>query len=221
MILFAADNHYGMHPGRVLHEQIADRYQIEFHEDDWSCLEQPDLAERYELLMLNMIADTCGVAPPPRSASGPVRAYLESGKPVLLLHGASAAFWQWDWWRPLVGFRWVRGEDPDGVATSTHPTREYALQRAKVRHPLAAALREIELPADEIYIDLEQTCPTLTLLETQTDEGTFPQCYETRTPWGGRLMGYLPGHAPEVVRHPDMVANCCTLIDNLLPGERG
>ena len=38
--------------------------------------------------------------------------------PLLLLHGSSAAFWHWDWWRRIVGYRWVRGNDPDGIPAS-------------------------------------------------------------------------------------------------------
>jgi len=163
--------------------------------------------------MLNLIADTCDV-PPPRSEAEPhVRAYVEAGGGFLLLHGASAAFWHWDWWRPLVGFRWVRSDDPDGVEKSTHPKRPFGVEAAKSRHPLGGQLQPVNLPEDEIYINLEQTCPALTLMTTTTDEGTFPQYYVCDTPYGGTVLGYIPGHKPEVVRNPKMVANCRTLMD--------
>jgi len=34
MILFAADNHYDTHAGRVLYDEIKDAYDLEFHEDE-------------------------------------------------------------------------------------------------------------------------------------------------------------------------------------------
>jgi hypothetical protein len=215
MILFAADNHYGAHPGRVLFEQLDSDYPIEFYEDDWACFEQ-DLVARYDLMMLNMIADTCDVPPPAPAAEARVKAYVEAGKPILLLHGASAAFWSWDWWRPLVGYRWVRPLDPDGLASSHHPKRPYMACVSKTRHPLCQQLQDVEMPLDEIYINLEQTAPVITLMQTTTDEGTFPMCYETLTSFGGRMLAYIPGHRPEVVAQAGNMSNCRVLIDALL-----
>ena len=216
MILFAADNHYGMHCGRVLYDCIEPAYDIRFEEDDWSCFCEDDLRDRYELLILNLISGSCDVPMPQEEAEAPVREYLESGGSLLLVHGGSAAFWQWDWWRPVVGFRWVRGDDADGFEPSTHPTEPYKVEIAKSRHPLCRKLREVDMLADEIYTGLEQTCPTVTLMQTTIETGTFPMCYEAATPWGGRVLGYLPGHAPEVVRHEGNVANCRVLLDDLL-----
>lgn len=216
MILFAADNHYGQHPGRVLHDMLKDAYEIDFYEDDWRCFDNPDLAGTYDLVILNLISGSCDVPAPADTASAMLQRYVLAGKPLLLLHGASAAFWQWDWWRPLTGLRWVRGNDPDGFASSAHPVRPYQLRRCKTRHPLAERLAEADLPEDEIYIHMEQTCPIMTLLETATDEGVFPQCYEAYAGVPGRILGYIPGHCPDVVGGAPGVANCRVLIDNLL-----
>ncbi|MBT3376108.1 MAG: hypothetical protein HN742_24700 [Lentisphaerae bacterium] len=217
MILFAADNHYGKHCGRVLNSQIKDRYSIEFHEDDWSCFETGGLIETYDLIILNLIAGACDIPPPSEQGEANVKAYLEAGGSMLLLHGASAAFWSCDWWRAIVGHRWVRGNDPDGFDASTHPRRPYRLDVAKCRHPLCTKLTSIDLPEDEIYINLEQTASTTVLMTTTTDEGTFVQAYETFTPWGGRILAYIPGHEKEVVGNEVMVGNCTVLIDDLLP----
>jgi len=221
MILFAADRHYDQHCGRVLHQHLAPHYPLmSFHEDDWRCFLDPALPQRCKLLILHFISGACNIPAPDAAAEPLVRATLERGCPVLLLHSGSAAFWQWDWWRPIVGHRWVRPNDPDGFAHSTHPVRPFRLEVAKTRHPLARQLRAIDLPEDEIYTDLEQTCPTTTLLTTTIAEGTFPQAYLATTPWGGQLAAYLPGHRPHVVAHPDMVTNVRTLIDHLLAGAR-
>jgi hypothetical protein len=215
VILFAADQHYGKHPGRNIHECLKDDYEIDFHEDDWTCFAQP-FADRYDLLALNLISSTCDIPPPAPECEPNVRAYVESGKPMLLLHGASAAFWQWDWWRPLVGFRWVRGEDPDGFDASSHPVRPYKVKVAKARHPLCSKLHDMFLPEDEIYTCLEETCPTWTIMETTTDEGTFPMCYECITPHGGKVIGFLPGHGKEICQDPQVIDSIRILINYLL-----
>ena len=215
-ILFAADNHYNTHAGKVLHECIRSSYNITFTEDDWACFNEDDLSARYSIVMLNLISGSCGVPMPDHAAEGHMQAYLRSGGGLFLLHGASAAFWQWDWWRALVGYRWVREDDPDGFTPSIHPIRPYTVRVAKSRHPLCQLLQEVAIPEDELYVELEQTCPTATLMETTTDEGTFPMCYETITPWGGRIVVYIPGHTADVIRLPGNVANCRTIIDYLL-----
>jgi hypothetical protein len=215
MITFVADNHYNAHPGAAIYDCIKGDYPISFHEDDWSCFSKPDFAEACDLLILNMIGDTCGIDHPGPEAELALKAYLEQGKDLLLLHGSSAAFWQWDWWRKMVGYRWVRPNDPDGIVASTHPKRPYKVEVSKTRHPLCAALKPMDLPCDEIYIELEQVGPTLTLMHTTTDEGTFPQCYECLTPFSGTILGFIPGHAPDATRHPDLIHNVKTLINYL------
>ena len=74
----------------------------------------------------------------------------------------------------------------------------------------------LDLPADEIYTDLEEVSPTMTLMETRIPEGTFPQCCEARTPWGGRVLSFLPGHIPEVTGSSDLLADIEILIEDLL-----
>ncbi|OGV56848.1 MAG: hypothetical protein A2X45_04560 [Lentisphaerae bacterium GWF2_50_93] len=208
MIIFTADDHYGAHPGKTIYEGIKSDFPgMVFAENDFSVLSDAELMGKCDLLILNMIAGTCNLEPPAGKAESNVKAYCERGGNMLLLHGSSAAFWHWDWWRKIVGYRWVRGNDPDGVPASTHPKRPYKVVRSKSRHPLCAKLAEMDLPEDEIYINLEQVCPSIDIMETRTDEGTFVQCYETLTPWGGRIIGFIPGHRKEVTSRKDYLDN--------------
>jgi hypothetical protein len=216
MITFLADDHYDAHPGAVLNEALTGRFPIVFAENDLSALEAPGFAEKCELLILNVIGETCNQPAPSAAAERAVRAYVEARKPLLLLHGSSAAFWEWAWWRTLVGLRWVRGGDPDGVPASTHPVRPYKVEVSKCRHPLCKVLKPMDLPKDEIYTRLEQVGPVTVLMETTTDEGTFPQVWENVTPWGGRVIGFLPGHGQDAVRNPALVENAAALIQYLL-----
>jgi len=212
MIAFYADNHYQSRPGYNLNQRLGLEEEIRFAEDDLSSLPETIAREDCRLLILNLISDTPGMVHPGPEVGIPLKAYIEGGRPVLLLHGASAAFHQWDWWRRLVGFRWVRGNDPDGFAASTHPVRPYSVKVAKTRHPLASQLKPFNLPTDEIYINLEQTCPAVTLMETTVEEGTFPQAYITETPYGGQIAAFIPGHAAHAFDSPELVGNVRTLI---------
>jgi hypothetical protein len=216
MITFLADDHYQAHPGAVLCEALRGRFPISFAENDLSPLEAADFAQACELLILNVIGATCGQPAPSAAAERAVRAYVEAGKPLLLLHGSSAAFWEWDWWRTLVGLRWVRSGDPDGGEPSTHPGRPYRVDVSKCRHPLCRAMRPMDLGEDEIYTRLEQVAPVTVLMETTTLEGTFAQCWENATPWNGRVIGFLPGHRKEIVQNPALVENVARLIEALL-----
>ncbi len=221
MIAFFADNHFKARPGYELHQRLKDRYGIAFHEDESGPLPEALADTRCELLMLNWISDTSGNAHPGAETEAAVKAWVEAGKPLLLLHGASAAFHAWDWWRAMVGLRWVRGGDPDGFAPSTHPVRPYSVRVSKTRHPLSKQLRDFDLPKDEIYINLEQTCPVSVLMETTTDEGTYPQAYICATPWGGTVGGFIPGHAPHAFENTVLVGNVAAMIDYLVSAEAG
>ncbi len=221
MIYFFADDHYDAHPGRVIFEHLPEELKSKtaFYENEWDVLEHGDWDRDCELMILNMIGATCGQPHPGAEAEKRVRRYLERGGSALLLHGSSAAFWMWDWWRPLVGERWVRPNDPDGTPASTHPKKPCFVKRSVTRHALARKLREMDLPEDEIYTNLENTCPCMRLMETHIEEGTFVQCCEALTPWGGKLVSFIPGHYPPVTSHPDMIANVATIVNYLL--EKG
>jgi len=217
MIYFFSDNHYDAHPGKVLYEELPGELKdrICFFEDQWDELEDGRWEKECSLLILNLIGETCDQPHAGDGAEKALRAYLESGRPMLLLHGSSAAFWKWPWWRPLAGLRWVRPGDPDGVETSTHPHSPCIIDVAKTRHPLASRLKAISLPDDEVYINLEQTCPVSVLMTTHIEQGTFPQCCEAISPWSGKIISFIPGHKPECVRTPELVYNIVTIIHYL------
>ena len=218
MIYFFADDHYQSFPGRNIFENLPERLKkrITFSENDWAILETGKLPEDCELLVLNMIGTTCGLPHPDENAEKAVRSWCEKGGNILLLHGSSAAFWQWQWWRKIVGFRWVRPGDPDNVVSSTHPVEPYSLRVKKVRHPLASKLVNCDLPKDEIYTELEQVSPAMILMDTAIEQGVYPQCVETVNPWGGKMVSFLPGHAPEVTSSEPVIANITAIIDYLL-----
>ena len=218
MIYFFSDDHYGKHCGRQLLDRLPEQLKakISFFENDWQILESGSWVADCELLILNMIGSTCGQPHPGAGAEKAVKAYLMSKKPVLLLHGSSAAFWEWQWWRNNSVLRWVRPNDPDGIEKSTHPVRDYTVKVSKCRHALTEKLKEFTLPNDEIYINCEQMSPMVTLMETNTAEGTYPQCVEGINEFGGKMVIFLPGHAETSFENQDFTAVNTTLIEYLL-----
>lgn len=214
-LLFLADDHYQQYCAQHLMPAF-EGHQVIYALNDWSPLADPQLCQEQELLVLHMIAGTCGNPLPDERHEAQLRRWIEDARPLLLLHGSSAAFWHWPWWQDLVGWRWVRPNDPSGLPASTHPVRPYRLQRAKGRHPLIAQLQDIDLPSDEIYIELEQTCPSWILLETCTDEGTFPMAHCHQCASGSLFASFLPGHAPAVTQDPRIHRSIRCIADWLL-----
>ncbi|MBE6366891.1 MAG: hypothetical protein E7052_03140 [Lentisphaerae bacterium] len=217
MIYFFADDHFGKHCGKNIFGSLPQmlQNQITFYENQFDILENSNWPDDCELLILNMIGNTCNQNHPGPAAEIRLKNYLMQGRNMLLLHGSSAAFWQWDWWRQLPGFRWVRPGDPDNVPNSVHPVKPYNVRICKVRHPLICDLQAMELPADEIYTELEQVAPAMILMDTFISEGVYAQCWETITPWGGKLLNFLPGHCPEVTTSPALINNITAMINYL------
>ncbi len=218
MICFFADSHFDKHCGLKLYEQFPAELAARtiFTENQWDILESGEWERDCELLILNMIATTCGQPHAGAGAEAAVKRYVERGGNILMLHGSSAAFWQWQWWRDICGFRWVRPNDPDNVERSIHPVRTFTTTVAKSRHVLSGKLKDFTLENDEIYIKCEQMLPMTVLMETHTDEGIYPQCVECITPCGGTEVIFLPGHREESFSNADFIADNFILIDYLL-----
>ena len=218
MILFAADNHYKTRPGYCAYEIIkTDFPDMVFQEDDWNIFTKFDLARDCRLLILNMIASTCGNPLPDEEACRAVRKYCETGKNLLLLHGGSAAFWHCDWFRNNCGLRWVRPNDPDGIQSSFHPVEPYSIYCCKTRHPLIEKLQPMNFDtADEIYSKMEQVNPLWILMQTDISIGSQPMLTESLNQWGGKVINFVPGHQVHVTQHKDYISNLRTLIHYLL-----
>ena len=218
MIYFFADDHYGVHPGKNIYENLPEdlKKRITFVENDWSLLQSGEWLKDCELLILNMIGTTCNLPHPDSNAEKAVKTWCEKGGNALLLHGSSAAFWQWDWWRQIVGCRWVRPNDPDGVANSTHPVKPYSLRVCKSRHPLSSKLVPFDLDTDEIYTELENVSPVMVLMDTFIEEGVFVQCLESITPWSGKFVSFIPGHNVHAATNENLLKNVTEIIEYLL-----
>lgn len=217
MIYFFADDHYGTHAGRCLYGQLPTelRDRTVFTENEWDLLESGRWVDDCELLILHCIAGTCGQPLPSSGAETAIKSYLAHGGNVLLLHGSSAAFWHWAWWRCIVGLRWVRPNDPDGVMPSSHPHSPCRVVPVPSEHPLSKVLKPFDLEDDEVYIDLQEVSPVTVLMTTQIAGKTYPQCFETVTADGSRIVSFLPGHQETNVRNPTLSADVALLVREL------
>lgn len=215
-ILFLADNHYGTYCGRAVYTALQADYDGDLLEDDYGDKLADLDYSAYGMLVTWAIGDTPGAPHAPATAAAPLRAWLSQGVPMVLLHGGSASFWQWDWWRELVGYRWVRKSDADGFSPSVHPIVPYELLPVKGRHPLCPRLEAFAVPQDELYIELEETRPVQRLLEATHAGRSYAQAWATSNPWGGTVLGYLPGHDPAVAASGPNLANIRTLLDYAL-----
>ncbi len=217
MLYFFADDHYETHAGRCLHEQLPAelRAHTVFTENDWAVLEGGGWDADCELLILHCIGGTCGQPLPAGGAELAVKRYLARGGNILLLHGSSAAFWHWSWWRRIVGLRWVRPNDPDGVTPSTHPHAPCRVVPVPSDHPLSRRLKPFGLVEDEVYINLQKVTPVTVLMTTEVAGKTYPQCFETRLESGSRVLSFLPGHLEVNVRNPILAEDVALLVQEL------
>ena len=78
MIYFFADDHYNVHPGKVIFEHLPDdrKSGIRFFENDWTVLESASWLNDCELLILNLIGTTCNLPHPGPGAEKAVRKLL-------------------------------------------------------------------------------------------------------------------------------------------------
>jgi hypothetical protein len=216
MIYFFADNHYDARPGFHLYEKIKNDYNINFFEDDISALADKNFPKECDLLMLNLICGTGKLGIPGKEIEKLLKEYCKSGKPIFLIHAGSAAFWRWDWWRKLVGLRWVRENDPDGVPPSVHPVKDFKVTTASGKHELLKGLKGFELKNDEIYTKLQQAQPVEVLLETTIEEGAFPMACVSKNEWNGTMLGFLPGHRRESFENTELIYDVNAMINYAL-----
>lgn len=201
LILFA-DRHYDSFPGRTHAALLRPLCDLTYIEEDYPALLAALARQPEAILAVNSIAATPGNLTVPDEVEAPLLTHLTGGAPLWVLHSGSAAFWPWAWWRQLMPLRWVRNGDPDDAPVSTHPVVPLRLTPTDFARKQLPALAEVQLPTDENYIQLAEQRPFETWLITTYDGVIYPQAYSAKTPWGGSLHGFIPGHKAESLAHP-------------------
>ncbi len=220
LVLFA-DRHYDAFPGRTQAALLRPLCDLTYIEEDYPALITALEARPRAIFAVNAIAGTPGNLTLPPELESPLHARLAAGAPLWVLHGGSAAFWPWVWWRRLMPLRWVRNGDPDGVPASTHPVVPLRLTPTTFARERLPGLAEVALPTDENYIKLAEHYPFETWLTTSHEGVVYPQAYSAVTPWGGALHGFIPGHTPDALAHPDYAKTFTTLATYWLKAQTG
>lgn len=215
-LIFLTDNHAN-NAARSLGDSLKDDYSIDIFESDWSTV--PADITGYDILLVSIIAGCDGNAQPGEELAQTVKHYLDAAKPLLILHGGSAAFPNHPWWRQLVGYRWVRKNDPAGQPASVHPIRRLEARLCDVAHPLASKLKPFTVETEEIYTQLEKTAPSVILMDCECDGRTWPQVYISKSQDGGRVAGFIPGHHASTLLMPSVQHNIRALVNYCVNGE--
>jgi hypothetical protein len=103
-----------------------------------------DVRKEYDVLVLyNMEQEI------PDIARKHLQEFVESGKGVLVMHHAICSFNGWDWYRDLVGGRYLV-KPQDGMPASTYKHDIDLVVKPVAKHPVIAGLPEFHL-VDEGY----------------------------------------------------------------------
>ena len=200
VIIFFADRHFGSFVGKVQAEILSEFSRVVYIEEDYGLLVEA-LGEHPEsILAVNAITATPGNETLPAEAEAPIKAHLERGNDLWVLHGASAAFWPWKWWRDLMKIRWVRNNDPDGAEPSWHPVEPYLLSVTEQGAVAVQSLENLKVPKDELYVALAEEPGAEVWMTASYDGHAWPQVYTFPSAWNSNVRGWIPGHDPEVMK---------------------
>ena len=128
--------------------------------------------------------------------------YVQSGLPILTVHGAICSFDDWPRFGELVGFTWTHG------VTSHSPLGDYTVEIVRSGHPIVADLDDFTIH-DELYYDVGIT-PGLDVqvhAEAPWEGKRLPMIFTAR---GGRMAGACKtaflanGHDKQTYRCPAM-----------------
>ncbi len=129
-----------------------------------------------------------------------LRAFLEGGGGLVVLHHALADNWQWKWWyEEVVGNRYLMGQDGD--TPRSKPKEPVTLEvRPVVKHPILEGVGTIKV-VDEGYKGMWHS-PESTDLMT-TDNPDNDKVVVWIGPWRkSRVVGIQLGHGPGAHNDP-------------------
>lgn len=154
-----------------------------------------DLRKFVDVLVLYNLADTEG-----ESERKNLRAFLESGRGMVVLHHAIADNWQWKWWyEEVVGGRFLMDQD-GAMRRSTARNNEVMAVRPVAKHPVLEGVGAMRLD-DETYKGMWISPRSRVLLET--DNPTSDKAVAWISPYDkSRVVVIQLGHGPKTHRDP-------------------
>jgi type 1 glutamine amidotransferase len=164
------------------------------HEATSEAAYRRDLRSRYDVLVLYDLPKTLSA-----EARANLQAFAESGKGIVVLHHALCGNNDWEWYRELVGARYLI-EPQGGRPVSTYSHDETIPVAMTQPHPITrgVALREIH---DETYKGMWFS-PDITVLLTTTHALADPPLAWISPYAKSRVVAIQLGHGREAHSHP-------------------
>jgi predicted dehydrogenase len=131
--------------------------------------------------------------------------WVKDGKPLALLHAALGAYPKWEMYTQWAGRVWT--------GRSSHPYEPSVLKSTEA-DPLSLSWSEAWLPADEVYIDLEDTAPVNEALVVTIATGQHPAAWTSVA--HSNVGAWMPGHRRDAWRVPALQQGLTALLLKLL-----
>jgi type 1 glutamine amidotransferase len=158
----------------------------------------PDMAERYDVLVLHDMHETIGEA-----ARENLRAFVESGKGVVSTHHAIVDYTSWPWWHEeVIGGKYFTAAKGPHPASAYKDDVEMVARPAKgmTGHPVIRGLGPLPV-VDEAYRGMWHSPRITVLMETAHPLNDRPVVYIGPHP-KARAVYIQYGHNDSTIRHP-------------------
>lgn len=153
-----------------------------------------DLRDRYDVLVLHDMPKTLS-----DTGRQHLRAFVEAGKGLVVVHHAIVSYPDWDWYRDLIGGRYL--EQPrDGHPASSYRHDEQMRIAIARPHPVTAGLAPFSV-LDETYRGMWLAPTNTVLLTTDNPTGDPAVAWVSAYP-RSRVVTIQLGHGSETHRDP-------------------
>jgi len=188
------------------------RFEVSVNEDP-ACLAQS--LDKYDVIVLHFM--NWEQPDPGAAARENLRAFVEGGKGLCLVHFACGAFQDWPEFRNLAGRAWdpkMRPHDPFG---------SFRVEIRKPDHPIMAGMEAFTTP-DELYTCLAGDYPidVLATAKSSVDGADYAMAF-TSTYGKGRVFHTPLGHDAAAFANPpvgELIRRGCAWTANLEPAAR-
>lgn len=154
-----------------------------------------DLRKVADVLVLYDLAD---VTEEKKQAN--IKAFIENGGGLVVLHHALASNWQWKWWyEEVTGGRFLMGQDGD-MPRSVAKVGGKLNARPVAKHAILAGVPELNLE-DETYKGMWISPKVKILMETDNPDNDKPVVWIGPHP-KARVVVIQLGHGPPTYRDP-------------------
>jgi type 1 glutamine amidotransferase len=148
-----------------------------------------DLRDRYDVLVLHDMPKTLS-----ETGQRHLRAFAEAGKGLVVIHHAIVSYPEWDWYRDLIGARYLE-QPAGGLPASTFRHDETMRIAVGRQHPVTTGLADFTV-LDETYKGMWLAAGNNVLLTTDNPTGDPPVAWVSAYD-KSRVVTIQIGHGPE------------------------